>query len=376
MLARACNHSHWMRAGARLTVGWAHMRRQLQHYHTPVMRDICLDHLHVKPGGVYVDCTMGGGGHSQEILRRGGRVIAIDQDAEAIAHTSASPGCAPFIQSGHMEIFHTNFSQIQSVIESSRMLSESASAATATSTSASSSHPSSHRAVDGVLMDLGVSSHQIDTATRGFAFGSQGPLDMRMSPAPAPTVTDPQAQAQGEGSGPIFTNAAGASVSDNASIHKVLTAAHIVNTWSVGDIADVLYEFGDETNSRAIAKQIVLSRPLLHTKHLEAAISSVTPWKRRSASLARCFQALRIVLNDEMTVLEEALAAMHGCIRPGGRLVVLSYHSLEDRRVKLLMRNRANWDSLFKKGTSPSDEEVRGNSRARSAKLRVATRRG
>ena len=159
--------------------------------------------------------------------------------------------------------------------------------------------------VDGVLMDLGISSHQIDEASRGFAFGSEGPLDMRM--------------ASGESSGS-------------------LTAATIVNKWDVDSLANVLYEYGDETRSRQISREIVSARPHSTTFDVKKAICRVTSYKRQSATLARCFQALRIVVNDELGALDDALNSMHRCVVPGGRLVALSYHSLEDRRVKQLIR--------------------------------------
>jgi 16S rRNA (cytosine1402-N4)-methyltransferase len=182
-----------------------------------------------------------------------------------------------------------------------------------------------------------------------------------------------------------------------------LTAAHVVNEWDPDTIAAVLQRFGDETNHRAIAKQIVLRRPLTSTLQLEAAISGVTPWRRRAATLARCFQALRIVVNDEMSALDEALAQAAGYVCEGGRLVVLSYHSLEDRKVKRLLRGlrtegspvpaqqppRHNatgkgqgreqrptlpWEPLLKKAQVASAAEVALNGRARSAKLRAAVR--
>ena len=354
----------------------AHADSQLQgeapgkyEYHTPVMLAECLEYLDVKPGGLYIDCTLGGGGHSRAILERGGRVIGIDQDPQALTH--AALVCREYIGSGHMEIFQANFRDAASTI-----LSRSTLLATR---NAEGQAVGGGSGADGVLLDLGVSSHQIDEASRGFAFGQEGPLDMRMCQ-----------------SGDI-------SSSSSPPTELALTAAHVVNEWDPDTIAAVLQRFGDETNHRAIAKQIVLRRPLTSTLQLEAAISGVTPWRRRAATLARCFQALRIVVNDEMSALDEALAQAAGYVCEGGRLVVLSYHSLEDRKVKRLLRGlrtegspvpaqqppRRNatgkgqgreqrptlpWEPLLKKAQVASAAEVALNGRARSAKLRAAVR--
>lgn len=166
-----------------------------------------------------------------------------------------------------------------------------------------------------------------------------------------------------------------------------LTASTIINEWETDRLANVLFDYGDETRSRQIAREIVASRPLNSTGELEKLISGMTSWKQRSKTLARCFQALRIVVNDEMGALDQALMSLHRCLRPGGRLVVMSYHSLEDRRVKSLLKTgvvgadlslaageRNPWNPLFKRAQAPSDSEIEMNRRARSAKLRVAER--
>jgi len=296
-------------------------------------------------------------------LERGGKVIGIDQDPQALAQ--ASRVCKSFHQSGHLEVFQANFRKAANVIlGQSKLL--------AARNAEGRARGERGQGADGVLLDLGVSSHQIDEATRGFAFGQEGPLDMRMWQRSA---TD----AAAEGS-------------------PALTAADIVNEWDLETLASILQEFGDETNHRAIAKQIVLRRPLHTTLQLEQAISSVTPWKRRSTTLARCFQALRIVVNDEMSALDEALEQAASCVREGGRLVVLSYHSLEDRKVKRLLRGSGSaaalpragpfaitqpqekaqlpWEAVLKRAQGPSAAEVAANSRARSAKLRAGVRVG
>jgi 16S rRNA (cytosine1402-N4)-methyltransferase len=198
--------------------------------------------------------------------------------------------------------------------------------------------------VDGVLMDLGVSSHQIDQGTRGFSYGKEGPLDMRM----------------------------------NRDLTNSLTAWHIINEWDGEDIANVIFQFGEERKSRQIAREIVTSRPIQSTLELSKVIERITPSVSRTATLARCFQALRIAVNDELTALDVALNNVHAIVKPGGRFVVLSYHSLEDRRVKLafrktdLLSNSKFWKPLEKDIITATEEEISKNSRSRSAKLRVA----
>lgn len=246
-------------------------------------------------------------------------------------------------------------------------------------------------AVDGVLFDLGVSSHQIDTASRGFSFDNDGALDMRMDKS------------------------------------QILDASYVVNKLSGDDIANILYCYGDITRSRMIANEIIASRPILTTKQLRDTIISRFSEKYHNKILAQCFQAIRIYVNAEMESLETVLAELHGLVKRGGRMVVLSYHSLEDRRVKRLIKTNSPtppspspslfsplsssykynsdsdlddggdindkiaaltknkkrteemkplkyWMPLFKTPLSPSKEEVKKNSRARSAKLRVAER--
>lgn len=304
-------------------------------YHIPVLLNECCDYLSIKRDGLYVDCTLGGGGHTKEIIKRGGRVIGLDQDPDSIAKTSRE--LAEYISTERLEIIQTNFRFIEQAVSSAKL--------------------AHGQPVDGILMDLGISSHQIDEPSRGFAFGADGPLDMRM----------------------------GQGVTANGDAGE-FTAATIVNDWTVEDIADTLYHFGEETRSRQIAREIVLARPIRTTGELEKVISRVTSWKQRSKTLAKCFQALRICVNDEMGALDEALMSAHKCLRPGGRLVVISYHSLEDRRVKRLFKtgsvdgdddsgsSSGPWNPLFKRAKPPTDEEIERNRRARSAKLRVAER--
>ena len=334
-----------------------------------------------------MDCTLGGGGHTRAILEAGGLVIGIDQDPEAIAR--ASEVCRKFIDIGHLEIFQTNFHHAaHTILTQSKLFANGAGGSV--DSSSDSTMSDKNGGVDGVLMDLGVSSYQIDQGYRGFAFGQNGPLDMRMHQ---------------QTSSP--SSAAATTATTSAS--PFWTAKDIVNSWDSDDIASVLKTYGDETNANAIAKQIVLQRPMSTTTELVEAISRVTPWKRRNATLARCFQALRIAINDEMTSLQQSLELVHTYIKPGGRLVVLSYHSLEDRLIKNFMRNnpvnvpvpnlvrpvpmpmnesshlsvetsiphsitrsKVVWESILKKALLPTEEEIVRNSRARSAKLRCA----
>ncbi len=306
-------------------------------YHIPVMRDECCDGLNIVKDGIYVDCTLGGGGHTKAILDRGGKVIGIDQDPDAIKR--ASEILQNYIVDGKLEILQTNFRYITDALKTSKMLFE-----------------VNRSEVDGVLMDLGISSYQIDEATRGFSFGKDGPLDMRMG---------------------------------KNSHANSLTAYTIINQWDATALANCLYEFGEEKRSRIIAREIIASRPLNTTGELEKVISRITYWKERSKTLARCFQALRIVVNDEIQALDDTLNSIHTCIRPGGRLVVLSYHSLEDRRIKNLIkpkvdtqdmfienRDSSTWIPINKKALFPSESEIENNRRARSAKLRIAERNG
>lgn len=316
-------------------------------YHVPVLRDECLHYLSIQPGGVYVDCTLGGGGHTLAILQAGGRVVAFDQDPDAIR--AASLRCAPYLQSGALEIFQANFRSFASVVRTQSRL--------ASDRAAALGLPGAAGAVDGVLMDLGVSSHQINEASRGFSFGQDGPLDMRMTGGSGSTSTST--------SGSTSTSSSGGGGGD------ALSAATIVNEWGAEDLANLLFDFGDETRSRQIAREIVSARPLNSTLQLERCISRVTAYAQRPKTLARCFQALRIAVNDEMGALDEALQSAHDCLPEGGRLVVISYHSLEDRRVKRVMRSGLvdgtgdseaegaggdnPWRALFRRAKPPSD---------------------
>ena len=326
-------------------------------YHIPVMRDECCEYLlsgSVQEKGVFIDCTVGGGGHTKEILKKGGKVIAFDQDPDALAETSRK--LSTYIEDGRLELVHTNFRNIANAVSESKLAKENGGLC------------------DGVLMDLGISSHQINVPGRGFAFAADGPLDMRMGRNNV-TCDDPKDEQM------------------LSSSSSSLTAAMVCNDFQQDDIANILYNYGEETRSRKLAREIVAARPISTTKELVDVISRVTPFKERTKILARCFQALRIAVNDEMGALDKALQDVYTVIRPGGRLVVLSYHSLEDRRVKTLIKTgkpnldysdndtprglnsySSPWNAIFKKAQIPNPSEIERNSRARSAKLRVAER--
>ena len=334
-------------------------------YHAPVMLKECIDTLLACPRSdsprLFVDGTLGGGGHSSALLQRlapGDVVFGCDVDPEALK--TASERLKEYMDHDGSDkaLFvpvQSNFCNLATKIP--EIL-----------------HPTTQEpivtdGVDGILLDLGVSSHQIDTAERGFAFLKEGPLDMRMG-----------------------TNSTGG-----------LTAADILNEFGVDEIRRILKQYGDEPRAKSISLSIVNHRPLTTTKDLVQAVAAVVPefarkGRRmgRSATLARVFQSMRIVVNREDQVLDQALLEMcPALVRPGGRLVVLSYHSMEDRAAKRVMRDgttkkRPNderdmygnyigtprpWKTLGK-SQKATDQEIALNSPARSATLRVGERTG
>jgi 16S rRNA (cytosine1402-N4)-methyltransferase len=282
--------------------------------HTAVLMDEVIRFLDPKPGGRFIDATFGAGGHSRAILERtapGGMLLAIDQDESALSQAKTD-----FASSGQRIVSaHSNFREIAELAAANGFLQ-----------------------CDGVLADIGISSMMVDDASRGFSFMREGPLDMRM-----------------DRTGP-------------------LTAAEVVNTYREKDIADILYKFGEERRSRPIARSIVRSRPLTVTTDLVRAIARVTggPRYRQIHPATRTFQALRIYVNDELASLEKFIDSSMAIVRPGGRVVVISFHSLEDRIVKQKFRAPAfPGKILTKKVVTASHEEVNANPRARSAKLRA-----
>jgi 16S rRNA (cytosine1402-N4)-methyltransferase len=277
-----------------------------------------MEALNVRLGGSYVDCTLGAGGHARAILERvgaSGRVLGIDADLAALdLAAGALSGFGPAAV-----LVQANFSEL------SRVCAE---------------HGFS--ANDGILFDLGISSMQIETAARGFSFQREAPLDMRFD-----TTTGP-------------------------------SAADIVNTYSEREIARILWEYGEERRSRQIAHRIVERRPILSTLRLADIVLQVLGSRRGKIHPAtRTFMALRIAVNRELDSLKLALEQAVVLLRSGGRLVVISYHSLEDRIVKQFMRAEAAEHALSlitRKVIRPTSEELRSNPRSRSARLRVAER--
>ena len=278
--------------------------------HEPVMEQRCLKLLDVREGAWYVDGTFGAGGHARAIVRQGGCVLAIDRDPGAGRYAAPIQGCLELVQGDFRDMDqHVAHAGVGPVA--------------------------------GVLLDLGVSSMQLDEAERGFAFRQEGPLDMRMGDAEE-------------------------------------SAADVVNTYSYEELAAIIYRFGEERHSRRIARAIVEARdarPIRTTGELVDVVQRAYPGgHRRDHPARRTFQALRIHVNDELAALEEGLEAAQRVLAPGGTLVVLSYHSLEDRIVKHFLRGAAMLEPITKKPETASDAEVAANPRARSAKLRAATK--
>ena len=300
-------------------------------YHVPVLPEEVVALLCPAPGTLFLDGTLGGGGHSELLLMEGADVIGLDQDAEALAEAGRRLGRF----GNRARLVEANFREAAAVLEN---LGET-------------------RLLDGVLLDVGVSSHQLDTAERGFALMKDGPLDMRMS-CRAPR-----------------------------------TAADLVNSLAVAELAGIFREYGEEPRAAQFAARFVALRadhPIETTFDLAAAVSLVAPRTSGRHPATRVFQALRIAVNDELGALRAALAALPNCLAPGGRLGIITFHSLEDRIVKHFFRDRSqewvdrpewpaprrNPDHIFRLLTPhPIDagvEEVTNNPRARSAKLRVA----
>ena len=298
--------------------------------HKPVLMDEVMTALQPHPGGVYVDCTYGRGGHTLALLRRvgpDGRVIAIDRDPEA-----AAAGKRLAARDKRVVVFHGSFAQLGKVVREQDAAGK----------------------VDGILFDLGLSSPQVDAAERGFSFRLDGPLDMRMNPG------------QGQ------------------------SAADWLNRARPEEIAEVLKEYGEERYARRIARAIVQARPVMRTVELARIISGASPTRERDKHAAtRSFQAIRIFVNRELEEIQAALGQVIDALAVGGRLAVISFHSLEDRLVKRFMRSQSRGDEypldlpvpqsalrprlkLIGKVVRPSRTEVENNPRARSAVLRVA----
>ncbi len=297
-------------------------------YHTPVLLDESVSALAIAPSGIYLDATFGGGGHSREILSRmdqNARLLAFDRDADAL-------GNAP--EDSRLILIHNNFRFIQNYV-----------------------HYHGFEYVDGILADLGVSSHQFDTEERGFSFRFDAQLDMRMNQSAR------------------------------------ITAADIVNSYAPEKLMWVMSNYGEVENSKRVAQLICKYREetaIKTTTDLNKALEPVLPKFAEHKYLAKVYQALRIEVNGEMKALEGFLDDTVKVLRPGGRLVVITYHSLEDRMVKNFMRSgtidgvvekdfygniSSPFKAITKKPLVPGEDEISGNTRARSAKLRVVEKK-
>lgn len=296
-------------------------------YHNPVLLKETVDGLNIKPEGIYVDITFGGGGHSKEILSRlneKGQLFGFDQDEDALLNV---------IKDNRFTLIHENFRFIKRFLRFHNI-----------------------KKVDGILADLGVSSHQFDVAERGFSTRFDAELDMRMSKK------------------------------------TVLNAYKIVNEYNESNLRRIFSEYGELNNALAIAKVIIEAREIeiiKNTEQLKLVLSRFLPNHKAHKILAQIYQAIRIEVNQEIEVLKEFLAQSLEILNPGGRLSVISYHSLEDRLVKRYMKNAlfegepekdmfGRFEVPFKligKLIIPSNEEIKLNNRARSAKLRIAEKK-
>jgi len=296
-------------------------------YHMPVLLQPSIELLAVEPTGMYVDATFGGGGHSGELLSRlsTGRIIAFDQDPDAKVNAIDDP---------RFMLIPKNFRDIEQALASLNISS-----------------------VDGILADLGVSSHQFDTPERGFSYRYPGHIDMRMNP------------------------------------DSPLSAVNLLNEASEEKLIDIFQNWGEIFNAKKLARVISTQRqlaPITQTQELAQAISSCIPPKRRAKYLAQVYQALRIEVNREMEALSDLLSASVNLLKASGRIAIISYHSLEDRMVKHFFRSGnfhdvltkdmygnpiTPWKLLTRKAIKPSQAEIERNPRARSARLRAAEKK-
>ncbi len=295
-------------------------------YHNPVLLKDSVDALVTNPDGIYVDCTFGGGGHSREILSRlspEGRLFSFDQDTDALKNA---------LDDSRFTLINQNFR----FLENSMLM-------------------YGVPQVDGILADLGVSSHQFDEADRGFSIRSNAPLDMRMN------------------------------------VMQALDAKKVINEYEEEQLADIFYYYGELREARKLARQIVHHRKnkLIETTQDLKDIFSYIPSHKSNKFFAQVFQAVRIEVNQELDVLKEMLLQSYKILKPEGRLVVISYHSLEDRLVKRFLKNgmfegeperdiygnfKKSFDLIKTKAIIPDDKEIEENSRARSAKMRIGSK--
>jgi len=286
----------------------------MNNYHIPVLLQEVLTNLAIKPGELYIDCTLGGGGHSFALIAQGARVLGIDADQDAIDHVLEKRTDEDLV------VVRGNFKDITTI-----------------------AHEAHFELVSGILMDLGVSSHQLDTPSRGFSF-QDGPLDMRMDPTLSVTAKD------------------------------------LINGLTEKELVNLFEKFGEEHAARKIARGIVEQRkqsPIQKTHELAELIRRSSFGGQTIHPATRLFQALRIAVNDELFVLETTLPLAFGLLKPGGRLAVISFHSLEDRIVKKtfeLLASKGGAKIITDKPIQATEQEVLQNKRSRSAKLRVIER--
>jgi 16S rRNA (cytosine1402-N4)-methyltransferase len=304
--------------------------------HIPVLLEEAVDGLKPAPGSLVIDGTLGGGGHTALLLERTapqGRVLGLDADPDAVKRVAER--LAKAVETGRLTLVQSNFGTIDAVAKANGFT-----------------------AVDGILLDLGVSSFQLESAERGFSLMVAGPLDMRFDP------------------------------------RQPISAADIVNRWPERELADLIFRYGEERHSRRIARWLATHRPIETTGELARLVEQAVGGRRgeRLHPATRTFQALRIAVNQELAQLEQALPQCLALLRPGGRLAVISFHSLEDRIVKQWMQGEASdfihdrlhpYGGYARKPTlrvvtskpiSPSSKEIERNPRSRSAKLRIAER--
>lgn len=306
--------------------------------HKPVMLNEVLLGLNINPNGIYIDCTLGGGGHSEKILEQlsnNGMLIGLDKDQDAICHTTERLSS----KFSNFKSFHTDFKNVAEVVDYLDL-----------------------KEIDGVLIDLGVSSYQLDTPERGFSFRFSGPLDMRMDKS------------------------------------QKLTAKEVVNTYSYNDLCKIFFEYGEEEYAKNVAKKIIEKRevsPINTTKELADIIESAIPAKvvfKRGGAHKKVFQAIRIEVNKELDKLFETIIYLGKLLKKGGRMAILTFHSLEDRIVKnafkdltidcvcppktpkCICNHRAVGKLVNRKPIEASNEERLDNSRSTCAKLRVIER--
>ena len=287
--------------------------------HKPVLLNEVINYLNIKEDGIYIDCTLGTGGHSIEILKHlsgQGTLIGIERDLDSLE--IAKKRLNEFNDKNYY-LFHSNFTELKSILKSLNI----------------------NKITGGILLDLGVSSLQLDISERGFSFKGNAPLDMRM---------DKTAE---------------------------LTAFEVVNKYKEEKLANIIYNFGEERYSRKIAREIVQNRvrngPIKSTKELAELVSYCYPKKRhyKIHPATRTFQALRIEVNKELENIENLLCFIPELLLPQSRLTVISFHSLEDRLIKNFLKNSSEFKALTKKPITPSKSEIDENPRSRSAKLRA-----